>query len=222
MLTLDAPERIVGNRAYDSDALDEPLEDEGIELISPHRSDRRPSSATQDGRQLRKHKRRWMVERTIAGFQNFRRPCARYEKVDSALPGLPPPWMLDHPAQTGPRGRSHSSIRAWGVESLPKWVVSEACEAGCPFRVRALGSSGTRARRSRTRVAASRFSCLIRLSGCGSSRVWLSLCGAHTDRHAAMATSPKRAVRRQEISVAQRRRRDQIIARVPHPWTASP
>ncbi|MFN9312527.1 MAG: transposase, partial [Phycisphaerales bacterium] len=76
-------ERIIGDKAYDSDALDEQLDDECIEMIAPHRKSRRPENATQDGRGLRRDKRRWTVERTISWFQNFRRLCIRYEKSAS-------------------------------------------------------------------------------------------------------------------------------------------
>lgn len=64
--------------AYDSDALDETLARRGIELISPHRSNRR-RHATQDGRRLRRYKRRWKVERLFAWLQNYRRILVRYE-----------------------------------------------------------------------------------------------------------------------------------------------
>lgn len=80
MLSADSPTRIIGDKAYDSDALDEDLDAEDIELIAPHRKNRKPENVTQDGRPLRRYKRRWKVERTIAWFQNFRRLCIRYEK----------------------------------------------------------------------------------------------------------------------------------------------
>lgn len=88
MLTLDAPERVIGDKAYDSDALDEELDDECIEMIAPHRSSRRPENATQDGRSLRRYRRRWTVERTISWFQNFRRLCIRYEKSTMLFQGF--------------------------------------------------------------------------------------------------------------------------------------
>jgi transposase len=88
MLTLDAPRRIIGDKAYDSDALDEDLDDEGIELIAPHRRNRKPENVTQDGRPLRRYKRRWTVERTISWFQNFRRLCIRYEKSAMLFQGF--------------------------------------------------------------------------------------------------------------------------------------
>jgi transposase len=74
-----APERLIGDRAYDSDALDERLwEERGIELIAPHRGNRRAKS--QDGRPLRRVKRRWKVERLFAWLQNYRRVITRHER----------------------------------------------------------------------------------------------------------------------------------------------
>ena len=61
-------ERLIGDMAYDSDALDERLARRGIDMISPHRSNRR-RAATQDGRPLRRYKRRWKVERLFAWLQ---------------------------------------------------------------------------------------------------------------------------------------------------------
>jgi transposase len=80
MLPSQPPERVIGDKAYDSDALGDELAMKGIELISPHRSNRRPENKTQDGRPLRRYKRRWTVERTIAWLQNFRRLCIRWER----------------------------------------------------------------------------------------------------------------------------------------------
>jgi len=76
--TEDAPERLIGDLAYDSDPLDAKFAKQGIELIAPHRENRsRP--ATQDGRALRRYRRRWKVERLFAWLQNFRRLVVRYE-----------------------------------------------------------------------------------------------------------------------------------------------
>jgi hypothetical protein len=60
------PERLIGDKGYDSDPLDALLLDLGIEMIAPHRSNRRPENRTQDGRPLRRYRHRWIVERTIA------------------------------------------------------------------------------------------------------------------------------------------------------------
>jgi hypothetical protein len=53
----EKPKRWIGDRAYDSDPLDAKLEGQGIEMIAPHRR-RRKKPKTQDGRRLRRYKRR--------------------------------------------------------------------------------------------------------------------------------------------------------------------
>jgi transposase len=72
------PERLIGDKAYDSDPLDEELAAAGIEMISPHR-EKRKRPRTQDGRTLRRYSRRWKIERLFAWLQNFRRLVVRYE-----------------------------------------------------------------------------------------------------------------------------------------------
>jgi transposase len=72
------PQRLIGDRAYDSDRLDRDLaHDYGIEMIAPHRGVRR--IPTQDGRPLRRYRRRWRVERLFAWLHNFRRLVIRWE-----------------------------------------------------------------------------------------------------------------------------------------------
>ncbi|MFO0883867.1 MAG: transposase [Pirellulales bacterium] len=72
------PERLIYDRAADSDPLRERLADRGIELICPHRQGRvRPAS--QDGRALRRYRHRWVVHRIISRLQSFRRLVTRYE-----------------------------------------------------------------------------------------------------------------------------------------------
>ena len=88
MLSSTVPERVIGDKAYDSDRLDEELAEQGIEMIAPHRSNRRPENKTQDGRPLRRYKRRWTVERTIAWIQHFRRLCIRWEKSTRLFQGF--------------------------------------------------------------------------------------------------------------------------------------
>ena len=83
-----APDKLIGDKAYDSDGLDEKLlEERDIELIAPHRLNRKRPS-TQDGRKLRRYRRRWTVERTISWFQNYRRLCIRYEKSATLFQGF--------------------------------------------------------------------------------------------------------------------------------------
>ncbi len=86
VLTSERPERVIGDKAYDSDLLDSQLADQGVELISPHRANRR--HPTQDGRPLRRYLRRWKVERTIAWLQNYRRLCIRWEKSTALFAGF--------------------------------------------------------------------------------------------------------------------------------------
>ncbi len=81
--TLDArflpelPRRLIGDRGYDSDGLDEQLRTTyGIEMIAAHRKNRR---RTQDGRPLRRAKRRWKIERLFAWLHNSRRLVTRWE-----------------------------------------------------------------------------------------------------------------------------------------------
>lgn len=77
-LLTDVPERLIADRAYDSDALARTLHEEGIELIAPHKSNR--VNITQDGRKLRRYKRRWKIERLFAWLKNFRRITNRWDK----------------------------------------------------------------------------------------------------------------------------------------------
>ena len=82
-----APDRLIGDRAYDSDRLDERLRKErDIELIAPHRCDRR--HRTQDGRPLRRYLRRWKVERLFAWLQNYRRIVTRWERHEGNFLGF--------------------------------------------------------------------------------------------------------------------------------------
>jgi transposase len=83
----EKPERLVGDKAYDSDPLDEALKEQGIELIAPHRKNRKKKK-TQDGRKLRRYKRRWNIERLFAWLQNFRRLVVRYEYKDQNCLGM--------------------------------------------------------------------------------------------------------------------------------------
>lgn len=74
------PHRLIADRAYDSDPLRKQLAARGIELICPHRCNRR-KPATQDGRALRRYRKRWKVERTFAWLGNFRRLVVRYDRA---------------------------------------------------------------------------------------------------------------------------------------------
>ena len=73
------PARLIGDKGYDSDPLRKRLKCLKIELIAPHRSNRKKPK-TQDGRKLRRYRKRWKVERTFAWIGNFRRLVVRYER----------------------------------------------------------------------------------------------------------------------------------------------
>ena len=83
----ELPARLIGDKAYDSDPLDRQMEEEyGIEMIAPHRRDR--VHPTQDGRPLRRYRRRWTVERFFAWLQWFRRLVTRYEYYIETFLGM--------------------------------------------------------------------------------------------------------------------------------------
>jgi transposase len=87
VLTAERPARLIGDKAYDSDPLDEELAEQGIELIAPHRANRK-KPRTQDGRKLRRYKRRWKVERLFAWLHNFRRIAMRFDFHDENYLGF--------------------------------------------------------------------------------------------------------------------------------------
>lgn len=70
------PVRLIADRGYDSDPLRAQLRERGIELVAPNRRNHRK---TQDGRKLRRYRRRWKIERTMAWLGNFRRLVVRHE-----------------------------------------------------------------------------------------------------------------------------------------------
>ena len=71
------PRRLIGDMAYDSDGLDAELAKRHVEMIAPHNPTRRRK--TQDGRPLRRYRRRWHVERLFAWLMRSRRLVTRYE-----------------------------------------------------------------------------------------------------------------------------------------------
>jgi IS5 family transposase len=74
----ESSQRLIGNRVYDYDSLDCELREEGVEMIASHRRNRKKQKA-QDGRRLRRYKKRWKVERLFAWLHNFRWLVVRYE-----------------------------------------------------------------------------------------------------------------------------------------------
>jgi transposase len=76
------PKRIIADRGYDSDPLRERFKKRGIELIAPYRKNNQ-RRRYEDGRKLRRYKRRWIVERTNAWLGQFRRLLVRHEHLIS-------------------------------------------------------------------------------------------------------------------------------------------
>jgi transposase len=72
------PVRLIYDKAADSDPLRKRLKKRSIDLICPHKSNRR-KPCTQDGRKLRRYRHRWKMERSFAWVGNFRRLVVRYE-----------------------------------------------------------------------------------------------------------------------------------------------
>ena len=73
----EPPQNLIGDTAYDFDKLDARLRSYGIELISPHRSNR--ENRTQDSKTSGAVSQTLEDERLFAWLQNFRR-LVRYER----------------------------------------------------------------------------------------------------------------------------------------------
>ena len=65
----ETPQRLIGDRAYDSDRLDAQMRE-------------------QDGRVLRRYRRRWKIERLFAWLHNFRRVVIRWEYYPENFLGM--------------------------------------------------------------------------------------------------------------------------------------
>lgn len=74
------PEHLIMDRAYDSNAIRKDLADCGIAPVVPARKNNQRATH-QDGRTLRRYKKRWKIERTNAWLQNYRRVVIRYERL---------------------------------------------------------------------------------------------------------------------------------------------
>lgn len=73
------PEKAIGDKVFDSDQLEKGLAREcGVETIAPHK-DKRCQASTQDGRALRRYRKRWKIEHLFVWLENFHRLVVRYE-----------------------------------------------------------------------------------------------------------------------------------------------
>jgi transposase len=73
------PNRLIADRAYDSDPLRERLAKRGIELICPYRRNNK-GCKYYDGRKMRRYRRRYKVERTFSWLGNYRRLVVRWDR----------------------------------------------------------------------------------------------------------------------------------------------
>ena len=73
----DLPQKLIGDKAYDSDPLDRELAALGVDMVAPNLSTRAIQS--QDRRKLRRYRRRWLVERLFAWLMRSRRLTTRWE-----------------------------------------------------------------------------------------------------------------------------------------------
>lgn len=78
--------RIIGDKAYDSNPLDELLKKNGIDMIAPNRDCRKIKN--QDRRKLRRMRRRYKIERFFAWLKANRRLAIRWENNPDNFQGL--------------------------------------------------------------------------------------------------------------------------------------
>ena len=106
----ELPARLIGDRVYDSDALDQRLKAEyDIELIAPHRGQRRVR--TQDGRELRRYNRRWRVGVSRQGHIN-QSVKVRPRRRDLGLVAWEAPWRESKTAKPSDNmlGKEHAQL----------------------------------------------------------------------------------------------------------------
>ncbi len=85
--TAFVPDKLIYDKAADCDALRDRLAERGVDLITPHRKNR-VRKKKQDGRKLRRYRRRWKIERTVSWLHNFRRLVVRHEFYSSIYHGF--------------------------------------------------------------------------------------------------------------------------------------
>jgi len=96
-------------------------------VICPHRRNRR-KAPTQDGRKLRRYRRRWKVERSISWLQDFRRPVTRYEHYATCFTDLYS--LLDRCVGTVLK---YALVN--GIFFLPQLEIDRASTPYCVFSV---------------------------------------------------------------------------------------
>jgi transposase len=81
------PKRLPGDRGYDSNTVRTLLMQQGIDPIIPARSNNHVATH-QDGRKMRRYKRRGIIERSNSWPQTFRRLVVRYERSEKIFAAL--------------------------------------------------------------------------------------------------------------------------------------
>jgi len=74
------PRRVIADKGYDSDPLRQRMQRRGIDWIAPYRCNS-VLSRYEDKRKLRRYRKRWKIERSIAWMQNSRRVYVRYGRI---------------------------------------------------------------------------------------------------------------------------------------------
>jgi transposase len=69
---------VVADKGFDSDTLRDELAVVGYRLLAPHRKNRKRPSRN-DGRRMRRYRRRYVVERTFGWLHSYRRLLVRHE-----------------------------------------------------------------------------------------------------------------------------------------------
>jgi len=77
---------VIADKGYDSYPLKQRLLQKGTRLVSPNLRTRK--SHLEDRRRLRRYKRRWIVERSIAWVASWRRLTARWDRLLSSWTGF--------------------------------------------------------------------------------------------------------------------------------------
>jgi transposase len=78
---------LIADRGYDSHPLRARLARRGLEPIIPARATHKRATH-QEGRKLRRYRRRWSVERTFGWLGPFRRLVVRYERLITTYAGF--------------------------------------------------------------------------------------------------------------------------------------
>jgi transposase len=84
---LKKPKRVIADKGYDDDGLRKRFAEREIDFIVPYR-DNRVNRPYEDGRKLRRYRRRYKVERTNAWLKNVRRITVRWDRNLSAFKGF--------------------------------------------------------------------------------------------------------------------------------------